>query len=148
MCNGENGLYLFIKHVIFDQIFIFRWIRSLKKPYFSLTFDWFFLKYCYLENCTLWPWHQRKKESKSNDMILEVQTNKYTREIPSRISWPIYERLYHYWINEVTMIYAKEYFYLLYKIYNYSVKDRNCFYPLRLNLSFNRHITELTLATS
>lgn len=46
------------------------------------------------------------------------------------------------------MIYAKESFYLLYKIYNYSVKDRNCFNPLRLNLSFNRHITELTLATS
>lgn len=124
MCNGENGLNLFIKHVIFDQIFIFRWIRSLKKPYFSLTFDWFFFKYSYLENCTLWPWHQRKEESKSNDMILEVQTNKYTREIPSRISWPIYERLYHYWINEVTMIYAKESFYLLYKIYNYSVRSQ------------------------
>lgn len=144
MCNGENGLNLFIKHVIFDQIFIFRWIRSLKKPYFSLTFDWFFFKYYYLENCTLWPWHQRKKESKSNDS----RTTKYTREITSRISWPIYERLYHYWINEVTMIYAKESFHLLYKIYNYSVKDRNCFYPLRLNLSFDRHITELTLATS
>lgn len=92
--------------------------------------------------------HDINEKRNQKAMILEVQSNKYTREIPSRISWPIYERLYHYWINEVTMIYAKESFYLLYKIYNYSVKDRNCFYPLRLNLSFDRHITELTLATS
>lgn len=146
MCNGENGLYLFIKHVIFDQIFIFRWIRSLKKPYFSLTFDWFILSTVILKIALFGHDINEKRNQKA--MILEVQTNKYTREIPSRFSWPIYERLYHYWINEVTMIYAKESFYLLYKIYNNSVKDRNCFYPLRLNLSFNRHITELTLATS
>lgn len=120
MCNGENGLYLFIKHVIFDQIFIFRWIRSLKKPYFSLTFDWFFLSTVILKIALFGHDINEKRNQKA--MILEVQTNKYTREIPSRTSWPIYERLYHYWINEVTMIYAKESFYLLYKIYNYSVK--------------------------
>lgn len=96
MCNGENGLYLFIKHVIFDQIFILRWIRSLKKPYFSLTFDWFFLSTVILKIALFGHDINEKRNQKA--MILEVQTNKYTKEIPSRISWPIYERLYHYWI--------------------------------------------------
>lgn len=40
--------------------------------------------------------HDINEKRNQKAMILEVQTNKYTREIPSRISWPIYERLYHY----------------------------------------------------
>lgn len=46
------------------------------------------------------------------------------------------------------MIYVKEFFYFLYKIYNYSVKDCNCFYFLCLNLLFNCYIIELILVIS